>query len=342
MSEDTKYKKFLGYKFFKDLGDNKFEIIRVIRVYDNSSFKVKFEDGSTKTINAEWLAQYTPLEPNNVATFNIVLTGMTFDVIVCIYKLFEIKINEAAAQPEIICRQGARDFFYDLCCKGDPETENHYVGISVSRATCPANLDFLDLLGCDMVVDTKMVHFYREDTIKDVLDCIPQMEFNKVLEKLYTEHIESLKEFNPFLKDRDEHDGWCKSLEKLLMINNIDADINAMQNITGVDFELGKHLIQDNDIYKLDHPALIFFNYTFKVNAVDTRVIEYDNSVNLADFNNSNYTMIRDKKNKLFIIVYLVQGEYLEAELEAEMNKLSVTEKLGLTYINKYKRDLNK
>ena len=42
MSKDAKYKKFVGYKFFKDLGDNKFEIIRVIRVYTDNSFKVKF------------------------------------------------------------------------------------------------------------------------------------------------------------------------------------------------------------------------------------------------------------------------------------------------------------
>ena len=264
---------------------------------------------------------------------------MTFDVMVAIYRLVDVAVGDMI--PQIVCRQGVRDFFYDICCKGDPEKENNYVGISVSRATCPANLDIIELTACDMVVDSKMVHFYKEDTIKDILECVPKAEYNKILEKLYTDHIESLPNFNPFLKDRDEHQGWCKNLEKLLMINNIDSDINAMQNITGVSFELDKHLVQKDDVYSLDHDALVFFDYTFKVNAVDTRVIEYDNSVNLADFNNSNYTMLRDKNNKLYIVVYLVQGEYLEAELEAEMNKLSVTDKLGLTFINKYKKQSN-
>jgi hypothetical protein len=112
-----------------------------------------------------------------------------------------------------------------------------------------------------------------------------------------------------------------------------------MQNIVSVDFELAKHIIKEGELDKLDTETTLFLTKLYKSNIVDTRVIEYDNSVNLADFNNNNYTMLRDKTKKLYLVVYLVQGEFLEAELEEQLNKLSVTEKLGLTYTNKYKDD---
>ena len=85
----------------------------------------------------------------------------------------------------------------------------------------------------------------------------------------------------------------------------------------------------------------LFFDYTFKVNAVDTRVIKYDNTVNLGDFNNENYYLIRDSVNSLYIIVYLVEGEYLESQLEERMNTLSVSDKLRLSYYNKYSKYAN-
>ena len=40
--------------------------------------------------------------------------------------------------------------------------------------------------------------------------------------------------------------------------------------------------------------------------------------------------------NKLYIVVYLVDGEYLESELEKEAKNLSISDKLRLSYYNKY------
>ena len=339
--QKVSYKKYLGYKFYLDKGNNNFDVIKVIRVYEDNTFKVKSVDSDmTRNMGLDTLRKYTPLEPIGVITFNILLTEDNFDVMVAAYKLFDIKMGDN--NPYVVCRQGVRDFFYDLCCKGDPEVENHLVGVSVSRDTCPANMNINELTACDMVVDTRMVHFYREDSLKDILECLNQGPFNKILNIDFTDHIKSDPKYQPFMLERKEKDGWCKNIKTLLEINNFMGDIDSMLQITAVDFIVKDYLISSEVGYQLNELALTFFDYVFKVNAVDTRVIKYDNSVNLADFNNSNYTLIRDKKNILYIVVYLVQGEYLESELEDRMNKLSVSDKLRLSYYDKYSKEMEK
>jgi hypothetical protein len=69
---------------------------------------------------------------------------------------------------------------------------------------------------------------------------------------------------------------------------------------------------------------------------IDTKVIKFDYSINMGDFQNENYAMIRDKNNVLWIVVYLTQGQYLEQDLIDQINKLDVTDRLQLAYFNKY------
>lgn len=328
------YKRYLGYKFYLDKGNNEFEMIRIIRIYDDNTFKIMLEDGSTKNIPLSSLEKYTPLEPIGLVTFNILLTDETFDVMVVAYKLLDVKMGDN--NPQILCRQGIRDFFYDICCKGDPEINNKLVGVSVSRETCPANLNINELTACDVVVDTKMVSIYREDGLNDILKCIALDPFNKIMKLNFDNHVESLPNYTPFMKERKEHHGWCKDIKTFLEINDFMEDINTMLGITGVDFNMPDYLLESTQGFKLNDIALIFFNYIFKINAVDSRVFKYDNSINLADFNNENYYIIRDNTNTLYIIVCLVRGEYLEGELEEKMKELSVSDKLRLSYHNKY------
>jgi hypothetical protein len=57
----------------------------------------------------------------------------------------------------------------------------------------------------------------------------------------------------------------------------------------------------------------------------------------MSKFNNDNYILIRDKTNKVYLAVYLADGEFLEKELEEEIDKLDITDTLRLAYYNKYK-----
>ena len=65
-------------------------------------------------------------------------------------------------------------------------------------------------------------------------------------------------------------------------------------------------------------------------------VVKYDYDINMADFKNSNYTLLRDNKNITYIVVYNVEGEYLEKDIESELNRLGVADRIMLDFYNKY------
>lgn len=329
------FKKYLGYKFFKELDDGSFDIQRVIRVVESGNKHIVLYDENTKLTKKakiEDLKEYTPLEPFGLASFNIVTmdsgSESLKDVMVLIYKKLNLQLGDY--EPYAICRQSVVDFFNDILCQ-NPE-ENNLVGISISKDNCPTNVEFAMLAACDSVDLCEVINFYRDDNIESLLRCVSEHRYNKVLEKLNKLHCT-----NPIDSLKNEKDGWCKDLKTLLTINNFMADFNMLCDITGFDFDLSTELKDREDgVKELSKECLLFFDLTFKVNAVETRVIEYDYSINLADFNNNNYVIIRDINNKLYIVVYLVDGEYLESELEKEANNLSISDKLRLSYYNKY------
>ena len=74
----------------------------------------------------------------------------------------------------------------------------------------------------------------------------------------------------------------------------------------------------------------------FKINIKDNTVLEYDLDINLAEFNNARYFIFRDKTKKLFLVVYTIDGEYKEAELEQENEKKSFSDEYRIKFYNKY------
>ena len=82
---------------------------------------------------------------------------------------------------------------------------------------------------------------------------------------------------------------------------------------------------------------LKFIATTFKINIKNNALaVKFDVDIDLADFSNNNYVLIRDIDNITYIISYVVEGEYREQELEEESNKLSGTDLLRLQFYNKY------
>ena len=104
-----------------------------------------------------------------------------------LYKLLDLMLGNNT--PYAICRQGVTDFFHTMIAS---ENVPFMAGISVSIDTCPPNVPYQELTACDQAVDMKMVHFYRDDTLDDILNCIPLSRYDKVLETLYRQHCDTL------------------------------------------------------------------------------------------------------------------------------------------------------
>lgn len=337
---DKKLRKYLGYKLYKVDENDNVELIRIIRIeeFNDKVTVVNEETGSKKSITITALREYTPLSPVGIITFNRVGihskdNTVAKDVIISLYRLLDIQMDQN--EPFAICRQNITDFFYNLLSN----TEDHgWVGVSCSKETCPTNIPYFMMAACDELYESIAVHWYTDDTIEDILNCIDTTEFDKILESNYISHM---KASNPlYIKDADmrmsDH-GWCRNLHQLLVDNNFISDWDTLRMVTLLGFDLSEFLKEEDEgVYSLTEPALLYFNHIFQLNAVKTMVVKYDYDINMADFKNSNYTLLRDNKNITYIVVYNVEGEYLEKDIESELNRLGVADRIMLDFYNKY------
>lgn len=356
MSKSNKVmNKYLGHKFYKQNEDDTFEIIRIIKLGEfNDKVIIRNEEtGNTKTVTFASLKGYTPLKPTGLVTFSTVKVydkgekpPFPNDVVICLYRMIDIQLDQNVP-PFAVCRQSITDIFYNLLA----DKEDHgIVGLSVTRDDCPTNFDYRIMAACDEICHYEMVNLYIDDTLDNILECIDTNIYDSVLFRNFSVHMK-LK--NPMwmeqtfkkTKEITSDSGWCSDLKSLLLDNNFITDMNTMRNITELDFDISEDFIsehvklQNNDEYdrvSVSEECMKYLSYVFKVNMKTTMVIEYNYDIDLADFNHSNYILLRDKTQKLYIVVYTVDGEYIEKDLEDKSNKMDFSDRYRLDFYNKF------
>jgi hypothetical protein len=166
------------------------------------------------------------------------------------------------------------------------------------------------------------------------------VKFNDVLRELYSKHVEAVN--NPILKLKKFDSGWCTDIKTLLVSNNFWIDVDQAFNITDVDIDLDNYIIEKKDeagmAYESLKPEVLkFFSHTFEINMVDCIITPYGYDIDLGEYHNENYVLIRDSKEKLYIVVYRVEGAYLEQDIAIQKEKEHLADSLGLKIFNKYK-----
>ena len=347
--------KYLGYKFYKENEDGSFDIIRIVKLYEfNDKVLIRNEEtGKEKAVTFASLKSYTPLKPTGMITFSEVKIYdnndkrlFSKDVIVCLYRMIDIQLDQNIP-PYAICRQNINDIFYNLLA----DKEQHdIVGLSITRDNCPTNFDYRMMAACDEIVNYQMVNIYLDDTLDDILYCINIDIYDNVLYDNFASHMKHKnimwsKEVDEKSENKVMSDnGWCRNLKTLLLDNNFITDLNTMRNITALDFDLSEDILSkeentDEGTFErsyLSDECMRYMSYVFKVNMNSTLVVKYDYDVDIADFNHGNYTLVMDNTNTLYIIVYTVDGEYIEKDLEDEANKLDFSTRYRLAFYNKY------
>jgi hypothetical protein len=197
------------------------------------------------------------------------------------------------------------------------------------------------MLSCDEISHSTHFVIYRNDTIKNILSLINTNKYDEVLKESFMNHIKYSK--NPSASFKKQDKGWCRDLKTLLLENSFQNDINDMLGITDVDFCISDYLIKkplpgkEDEIF--DSPTDEFrawLSSIFKVNINNATFIEYDHDINLAEFNNARYLLLRDINEKLYLVVYTVDGEYLEEDLINISNKKDFSSEFRLKFYNKY------
>lgn len=346
----------VGYKLFKKI-DDKIHMVRITKVHRSYEDKGKdpaeitvydYDTKETKKIPVVSLEGYTPLEPDGVLSFNVVTVkdenSISKDVMVTASKFLNMKFGDT--MPYAVCRQSITDIFQNLVASNE---DKMMVGVAVNQDDCPANFDFRTMLIASEIIHSDIVNFYRTDTLDELLDYVKINKYNEVLNDLYERYANSSNCKDPTAIMKQESAGWCRNLKLLLKQNNFQCDMDEMLGVSYLDFELAPHLIKkelrENSavLYDaLDDDMVLWLGYQHNIHINTTAAIEYDHDINLADFNNTSYFLLRDKSKKLYLVTYTVDGEFKESELEAIRNKPDFTTKYKVLFYNKHNKTNNK
>lgn len=337
----------VGYKLFKEFDDG-IKMIRIAHVrkrkHGDPAEIIIIDEGTgeKKKVKVSDLEGYTPLEPDGLLTFNIsgLITekGKTVnDVVVTASKFLNLKIGDTL--PYAVCRQNITDIFYNLLVSDESEM---IVGLAVNQDDCPTNFRFETMLIASDISYSDHVNFYRTDKLEDLYQFINEDRFDDVLTGLFTIHVNTVGD--PSIAFKNEDKGWCKNLRTLLKENNFQNDIDQMLGITSVEFKVEDYFMdkilpgtEDEKYTSITDDLKSWLSSTFRVGINNVTVIEYNHDINLAEFNNARYFLIRDTTNKVYLFAYTCSGEYHEVDLQKESEKQDFSTKFRINFYNKYK-----
>lgn len=309
----------IGSKFYRYDDNDNLELIRVINMQNVESVKIKdLNTGEMKKVNPKTLNDYKMLNPDGLIMFSIVNvdTGngtMMNDVIIALYNAKKLR-EEADNTPYCVCRQNVNDIFYDMNC---PNSGVVYAGLCMSKDTCPAHIDFNIMTACNGMEYCYGVNVYIDDTLDDILECVKMQKYDHVLDSIYDAYLKAYTS-NPLISRVDKLDhkslhGYCTNMRTLLEENNFMYDFNTCFGITPLGFELS---YIDEEKTTLDDKCRQALSYLFRENMVSTIVLPYAKDVDLDNIQGQ-YAIVREPSNKLYVIGYITDGEYVESE-EAE------------------------
>lgn len=310
--------KNLGSKFYYYV-ENRLSVFRIVEIASATDVKIVYDDEPDKlyTIKMQEILdkQCHKLTPDGIIAFSIVeAIGASKDhtsiddVMVCAW--IRNKDGIMSETPSVICRQNVNDVFYTPFMKDENDIK---VGISVTEKTCPAEINFKDILACVKVNKSITYNIYIGDTLDDILSHLKKKLFDRTLDLNLTEHLKYIGKLNggdiaklkPGVK---EVDGFCIDLETLLKENNFWYDVETELNITPLNIKL--NIDEENQLSQEDIHIL---SDIFKIKISRAIALEYKHDIDLSKINMP-YVLIRDTE-KIYVVGYLSDGEYISTDI---------------------------
>lgn len=280
----------LGSKYYND--NNLYRVLsfvnsNTVRVLDLVSKEVIKID--TTTLKKE----YTLLLPDAVLSFNIAqLPNNVEDVIIFMNRFADL--NDGNQLPYCVCRQNIRDLHANII-KND-FLHQEFVGCSVSIDSIPPEVDYNIMLACDGLNYYTIVYTYVDDSLEDILSCIPRKDkYDRVLDDLFRSYAKF--KHLPIGPESDGIYGYCSTLRKLLVDNNFMYDFRTGLGVWGIDTEM---IVSDNRIDpKLKESIEIMVRH--RIN--NEICIPYHKDTDIDAIQRS-YILVADSTDELYLIVY--------------------------------------
>lgn len=276
------------YKF-----DNDKLLLNRIEKYvdDEDIFRVRTQENKSEYIKSDdVINEWILLNPDAIITFNIVSLEKGKDVIVCLHSS-----KSSDPVPDVICRQSIIDVFSDMAYK----MSNHYkftleeimfVGMSISKETCPAEIDYNVLLACNSVDSSFKVAYYLTDTLDDILSFVlNKSKFDKILKTI---------ERNGLSLNTGNVSGYCSSLKELMIQTKFMFEVCKFFKIKEFPFVIKEGIYDHRDtiVNEFEKVMGICVNIIY--------IMKYDKSIDLSSLKRE-YVLGRTVGTKdLYVIGY--------------------------------------
>lgn len=317
----------MGLKYYRNIDENTFEIIRIINIKGVEECICLLEDGTKVSKTPEEIvSNYTKLIPDGLITFTCIETQISpeskknVDDVMVMVRTYNNIIHEEIF-PDIICRQNIVDLFYELSHNGE---STDLVGTSICRDQIPSNMPMDLFMRCDKVNYIVNYNTYISDTPLTFIEFMNGKrlkKFDTLLENNLCEYLKSNK-----LPDIGQKSvkGYCRNLETLIKSNNFLYDYDSLYNITPIKDSLEENLEKHEFSNGLEYMSLNskftnIFSNIFKMKILKTIVLKYEHDIDLSEFGNDTVFLVRDKTHSLYVVRYTTEGNYIESELEMDM-----------------------
>lgn len=329
--------KELGSKIYRYDDNNNLELYRIIGFQNNEMMKVK--NLNTKEISKVYIKSFLQkdgwykIKPDGIIAFNIVTVGKDNieDIIVALYRT--IDIENAIKEPYAVCRQNITDLFFNFFKTGSNE-DREYVGLSMSRQSCPIDFNFNIMTSCNGITLSIITNIYLEDSLDEILETIHTNPFDQSLNNLMKMHCNFLeKKYNISIDTniRNDINGYCKNLYTLLELNRFMDDFNSAFNIEVVDCKIEcdeNGTIDINTKERLEYMMRKYIDFA--------AAIEYTRDIDIDRIKDS-YVFLRDINDKLYLVVYTISDkEFNEAKGFITDAKNSIMDMISKNMTSKY------
>lgn len=277
----------IGQKIYKYIGGI-LVLCRLVRVKNDDCFIVETTDGDRINLTKSVYESYTKLHENGIVIISeVILDNDIPDIMISFFR----NVDLSKGMPYAICRHNVYDYFSNTI---ENDNKAMYIACSVSQDTCPPNVDFRMMLGCNGCTRSDLIAVYYDDDIDDILRLIKGS--NNM--KYYDAAMKTL--YDGFIKDKVR--GTCSSVEQLLKENHFIEDIHRGLNVLKVNFTyegnekfLPEFIRSIEDIIKVEMIAPVFvkYNYDVDINKIQDK-----------------HLLILDQSKTLYVVSYK-EGEYV-------------------------------
>ena len=139
--------------------------------------------------------EFTKLKPDGYISFDIVTVGNGLkDVMAIVSRQKDIDAKERT--PYAVCRQCAVDLFAKQLSPDNVD----YAGISVSKESCPADVQFENFLACNSVEFDETIAYYIGDSLYSILNLLRSTsKFDTILTALFNSHCDYKANNNKYI-----------------------------------------------------------------------------------------------------------------------------------------------